>query len=400
MKQLAVVVLAAEPARGAVLGRRIEATGDARLARVVHEPASLREAIAKARPVALVADLGRDAAAVLAALEALAEPRPPLLVYGPDDDAALVLRTMRLGAREFVPDDADASGFQAALERVLRSATPKAALEPAEARVIAVLGAKGGVGTTFVASQLAIVLQALAGPTAILDLGPPPGDLALHLDLQPPYCLARAARETETLDATFLRTLLCRHPSGVQLLSASERVEDAELLRAVDVERAIALLRDEFQWLVIDFGRAWSEAAVRALDGVDQLLLITQAEVPALVNARRQLDLLERLGLPAERVHLVENRHGGAGAVSERELVRALGRHVEMQLPEDESVPKCANEGQSLGEASPYGHAQRAMVELARQVLAWCGHADPSPARTGLLERVRLGLARRANGAA
>jgi pilus assembly protein CpaE len=399
MKRAAVVVLSARREWGLALARRIEGLGAVRLQALASDAGSLRDALETQRPAALVADLGQASDRMLAALEAVPEPRPLLFVCGPPDDARLVLRAMRLGAREYLGEDPDSDALRAAFAQLRETG---AAPEPAAAaaHVIAVLGAKGGVGTTFVASQLAVVLCAAAGKTALLDLAQPPGDAALHLDLKPGYGLARAACETATLDATFLRTLLCPHPSGVQFLAASERAEDAELLRPESLERAIALLRSDFDWLVLDLGRGWTEGCVSALDFVSHVLLVTQADVPALVNARRQLDLLERLGIASERVHVVENRQGRADAIPERDMKRFLGRAVEVRLPEDPAAVLCANEGRTLSEAAPYGHAQRALVSLARSVAVWCGREERPPARTSLLERVRAGLSRRNDGAA
>jgi pilus assembly protein CpaE len=393
------VVLAGERERGAALARRIVALVPG-VEAVAAVAGSLREAIAASRPAALVADVATGGGGVFAAFEALPEPRPPLLVCGPPDDAALVLRALRLGAREFVPQDADAAAFRAALERLLAREAPPVERGRGRAPVLAVLGAKGGVGNTFVASQLAVVLQALAGSTALFDLALPAGDAALHLDLQPHHWLAAAARDGAALDATLLRTLLTPHRSGVELLAAVEHAADGELLDAPTVERAVVLLRAEFEWVVLDLGRGWSEGTVRALDAADHVVLVTSADVPALVAARRQLELLGRLGVLAERIHVVENRHGRAEAIPERDLRRFLPRPVEAQLPEDAVVASCANEGRLLAEAAPHGHAHRAIVELGRCARTWCGQEDPPPARTGLLERVRLGLARRGYGTA
>ena len=398
MTRFAVLVFSPERERGDSLGRRIEALG-ARLQSVASDAAELRDGVLGSRPDALVADLGPSPDVALAALEALPEPRPALLVCGPTDDNHVVLRAMRLGAREFLVPEPDASALQAALERVLRKAAPSPGA-PTQAPVIALLGAKGGVGTTFVACQLTVTLQALGGRTALFDLAAPPGDAALHLDLQPSYGLAGAARETEALDATFLRTLLCSHPSGAQMLAATQRAEDAELLRAASVERAIALLRADFDWVVIDLGRGWSEGSVRALDFASQVLLLTQADVPALANARSQLDLLERLGVAPERVHVVENRHGRAEAIPERDATRFLGRPIEVRLPDDPAAAASANEGRMLGETAAYGHLHRAVVGLARSAASWCGREERRPASKGLLERVRLGLWRKSYGAA
>jgi pilus assembly protein CpaE len=399
MEQLSFVIVSSRMEIGAAL----EQIGCARVKARVSWPDSLSEAVHRHRPDALLVDLIEDAEARLDEIEALPVPRPLMLACGPADDGRVVLRAMRLGAREFLSPDPDPDTLRASIEHLANGAASNQRAVPraSEGTVIAVLGAKGGVGATTVACQLAVGLQDLGDSTALLDLALPQGDAALHLDLQPAYALVGAAREAEALDATFLRTLLSPHRSGVQLLAATERAEEAELLRAEPVERALALLRADFDWVVVDLGRSWSEGSVRALDLASEVILVTELDVPALANARRQLELLERLGVSAGRVHVVENRHGRAEALTGRDSRRFLGRPVELRLPDEPAAAgACVNEGRTVGEAARNGRLHRAVVELAQAVHEWSGRETALPARSGVLARVRLGLARRVYGAA
>jgi pilus assembly protein CpaE len=399
MEQLSFVIVSNRMEIGAAL----EQTGCARVKARVSWPDSLSEAVHRHRPDALYVDLIEDAEARLDEVEALPIPHPLMLASGPADDGRVVLRAMRLGAREFLSPDPDPDTLRASVEHLANGASSNQHAVPraSEGTVIAVLGAKGGVGATTVACQLAVGLQDLGEPTALLDLALPQGDAALHLDLQPAYGLVGAAREAEALDATFLRTLLSPHRSGVQLLAATERAEEAELLRAEPVERVLALLRADFDWVVVDLGRSWSDGSVRALDLASEVILVTELDVPALANARRQLELLERLGVSAGRVHVVENRHGRAEALTGRDGRRFLGRPVELRLPDEPAAAgACVNEGRTVGEAARNGRLHRAVLELAQAVREWSGREAALPERSGVLARVRLGLARRVYGAA
>jgi len=399
MEQLSFVIVSSRMEIGAAL----EQTGRALVKARVCWPDSLSEAVHRHRPDALLIDLIEDTAARLDEVEALPVPRPLMLATGPADDGRVVLRAMRLGAGEFLSPDPDPETLRASIEHLANGASPNqhTVAGASEAAVIAVLGAKGGVGATLVASQLAVTLQELGERTALLDLALPQGDAALHLDLQPAYALVGAAREAVALDATFLRTLLSPHRSGVQLLAATERAEDAELLRAEPVERALALLRADFDWVVVDLGRSWSEGSVKALDLASQVILVMELDVPALANARRQLELLERLGVSGSRVHVVENRHGRAEALTGRDGRRFLGHPVELRLPDEPAAAgACVNEGRTLREAARNGRLHRAVGELAQAVHEWSGRKAALPERSGVLARVRLGLARRVYGAA
>jgi pilus assembly protein CpaE len=393
-----VLVFAADRLRADTLVKNLAPRLTERARLVAVDLASLSGEANGSSPAAWLGLAAREDDPVFAAVTAGGEVRPPLVLAGPSADAALVLRAMRIGADEFVGSDEGLDAIERVLRGVLSSHASRQAL--AEGQVIGVLGAKGGVGTTALATQLAVSIQAQAGRTALFDLGQAPGDVSIQLDLSPSYALARAAQETDEFDAVFLRSLLVNHASGVEVLAATAASEDAERLTGLAVDQALALLRTEFDWVVADLGRGWSEGTVRALDALGPILVVTQAEVPCLVNARRQLDLLGDLGVAVERVHLIENRHGRDDAIPERDLRRFLGSEIEARIPEDAAVSRCANEGKTLAEGAPYGEAQRAVVALGRQVLAWCGHDDVRPVRRGLLERVKVGLARRGRGAA
>ncbi len=223
----------------------------------------------------------------------------------------------------------------------------------------------------------------------MVDLNLPLGDVALHFDLQPHYTLASIAGEAERLDATALRTVLRVHDTGVSVLAAPRLVEEAELVRGPLVERALELLREEFDWVILDVSRSWSEASVRALDLADQVLLVTLLDVPTLNHARAHLDLLRRLGHPDEKLRLVANRYSKSDAVTEQDFAGFLGRAPDACLPNDyRTTVASVNEGRPVGEVAPKAPLSRAYLALAEKVYFWCGVELPGKPRRGLFGRL------------
>jgi pilus assembly protein CpaE len=230
------------------------------------------------------------------------------------------------------------------------------------------------VGATVVACQLAAALQALGSRTVVVDLNYPLGDVALHFDVRPTYTLAHVVKQADELDATYLRGLLQGHRSGVQILAAPERVEEAELVRGVHVERVISILREEFDFVVLDVSRSWNEASVRALDLASEILLITSLDVPTLNHARQHLDLLRRLGHSDAKIHPIANRYSRRDAVTDKEFAQFLGRAPDTHLPNDyPNTVGSVNEGRPLGEVAPRSALHQAYVALARSAHAWSG---------------------------
>jgi pilus assembly protein CpaE len=353
---------------------QLNASPHSQVSGVVTRREGLAAAIAERRPDLVFADLAPDPERLLETLAAI-EPRPPLLVAGPAEDAALILRALELGAKHFFPADPSAEDLHRTLARIAGEASADAPARPL-APIVAVLGAKGGVGTSFVACQLAVSLQAQGARTAIVDLNLPLGDVALYFDLQPKYTLAHVAREADRLDATYLREVLARHHSGVHVLASPARLDEAMLVKGDHVDRVLQLLRQDFDYVVADVSREWKETSIRALDLASQVLLVTLPDVATLSQARKHLDLLRRLGRPEEALHLVTNRNAVAGQLSDHDYLHFLGRAPEVRIPNDfANTLLSVNEGRTVGEVAPRGSLHVAYDALARQLTAWCGRA-------------------------
>jgi len=369
---------------------RLSAVPGAEVAVIVDDPEDLSDALKAESPDVLYADLGHAPHVVLDLLESLGSAMPDLLVSGCQDDSQVILRSMQIGAREFLPQAPNEDDLNRAIQRLLRGRQVEPAIERS-AQVISVMGAKGGVGATCVTSQLAASLQEKGGRVVIVDLNFPLGDVALHFDIEPSYTLADIAREGDSLDGTYLRSILQVHQSGVQILAAPPRIEDSELIQGEHVTRLLEILRRQFDFVLLDVSRNWNDASVRALDLADQILVVTSLDVPTLHHARKHMELLRRLGHPTEKIHAVVNRQSSGDAVTERDLTRFLGRKADAAIPNDyANTVESVNQGKPLGEIAPRAALTQAFRDLAHQVHVWCGLAENETTRsTKLTDRFR-----------
>ena len=369
---------------------RLEADGVLGMATVVASPAELFEAVTSQSPDLVVSDLGIDPEGVLELLSKLPAPRPALLVVGPQDHPGAILRSMRMGVREYFDTRPSEAELRYAIERFAAERVSEPEVSRS-ARVLAVMGAKGGAGATVVACQLAAGLQAMGARTAVVDLNLPLGDVALYFDVQPAYTLAHVAREDDRLDETYLRTVLQGPPDGVQLLAAPSHAEEAELVTGHHVERVLELLRSDFDWVIVDASRNWGEPTMRALDLADQILLVTLMDVPTLHHTRQHLDLLERLGHSGARIRLIANRHSAEDSVGDKDVVEFLDRELDYRIPNDYPTTSAAvNRGISVAEVAPRSPLSRAFEGLAQNVYDWCSAELPEATRSeGVLARAK-----------
>lgn len=373
------------------LVRTIEANAGVECRRRVEDAAELAESVHDVVPELLFLDLGADPDAVLSAVEKLETPTPVFVFCGVDD-SGLVRKAMRAGGREYIStdhedlvDQLDATVLRLAAELPVQTPTRRAA-------VLAVMGAKGGSGATFVSCQLAAALAQGGDKVALVDGHLRMGDVALHLDLKPEYSLADLAAQAESFDATFLRTTLTAHDSGVSVLASPPRPEEADVVTLPLVERAVRLLVSDFDWVVWDIPSDFDDRSMLILDTADRILVVTTPEVPALSHTKTQLDLLGRLGRSPDTLRTILNRVDKRAPVSEKEARTFLGRDVDATLPNDYGrASACVNEGRTIGDLAGRSPLARAFAELASQVRGWCGRDDAESSQQGggLLNRLR-----------
>ncbi len=382
MVRLSLLVFSERDDFSARICKQLNASSVAHVSAVVTHRDRLAETIAARRPTLVLADLAPAPDALLDLLGTV-ESRPPLLVCGPSEDARLILRALELGAKHFFAGEPATEDLHRTLERIADEQLPERSERPL-APIVAVMGAKGGVGTSFVACQLAVSLQAQGARTAVVDLNLPLGDVALYLDLHPKHTLAHVVKDVDRLDATFLRSVLAQHHSGVHVLAAPTRLDEAMMIKGGHVERILHLLREDFDWIVVDVSREWKETSIRALDLASQVLLVTLPDIATLSQARKHLDLLRRLGRPEDALHLVSNRNAASGQLGDGDYVNFLGRAPEARLPNDFTTTLLSvNEGRTIGEVAPRSSLQAAYDGLARQLTSWCGREavpDEAPA--------------------
>jgi len=282
------------------------------------------------QPDVLVLDL-RGHAHLPAALPILKRQHPAtgVLIVADRLDPTLLLEAMRAGVTEVVAAPLVASDIEAAINRlgVQRSVTPHSGI------ALAFVGAKGGVGTTTVAVNVATTLARLVpGSTLLVDLHVTNGDAAVFLGAEPRFSIVDALENTHRLDESFFRNLIVKTKAGVDLLSSSERVMTSPL----DVRRIRTLLEmaeRHYRYVVLDISR--SDAAVLdALEGVKQIVVVANQELATVRSASRMAATLrQRHG--KDKLTVVLSRPDRLAEIGHEDVERAVGVKVKHTLPSD-----------------------------------------------------------------
>jgi len=184
---------------------------------------------------------------------------------------------------------------------------------------------------------------------------------------------------------------MARHRSACSILAAPTRLEQAEVQTRERTDQVLELLRQEFDWVIVDVSRSWNEPSALAIERADQILLVTLLEVTTLNHAKQHIDLLERLGFADGRLGLVVNRFSKSDPVTEKDCEGFVGRPIDARVPNDYATSAdCINQGRSVVEIAPGGALDRAFSKLAQDIGARCGLDIAGQKReAGLTDRIR-----------
>jgi pilus assembly protein CpaE len=291
-------------------------------------------------------------------------------------DLGMLNQALQSGVREVV-QAGDHAALAAACRRsrdvswrILAATTTERTGPTVDGKIITVFTAKGGVGKTFLAINLGVVLaQRGANQVCVVDLDLSSGDVAISLLLDPVRTLADAVPMSGHIDTTGAASLLTPYRPGLDMLLAPVTPGDAEKVPPSLAGELLAVLRTMFDYVVVDTPPSLSEHVLTALDASAHHVLLTTPDVPALKNLRVVLDVLDMLSYPPEIRSVVLNRAEPKLRLTQEDVERVIRTPVAVQIPASRAVPISVNKGTPITLASP-GHAvSKAISNFARQRL-------------------------------
>jgi pilus assembly protein CpaE len=307
-----------------------------------------------AKPAIVFVDLEKDPGLGVRLTQFLSDQHPDLrfVAAGPAPSPELLMSAMQAGVSEYLTKPLTQENLTAALERMERKLGAAAGIVQEPGRLLVFFSAKGGSGSTTVASNLAIHLQQLTQKRTLLaDLDLELGEIALFLGVQPRFNFVDLVHNFHRLDAELLASYIERHESGVHLLSAPFHPEKVEAVGGDQIRQILKFLKQNYDFIVVDTPRSFSPAAMAAFEQADAIYIVTAVDLPSLRNIKRSLPLLERItgGQLRERVRLVVNRYHPDNVISLDEVHRTLGLDVHWKLSNDyETVINSINAGEPL----------------------------------------------------
>jgi pilus assembly protein CpaE len=309
-------------------------------------------------------------------------PEMGVVIVAKTMDPGLLLEAMRAGVNELVTDPVT----QASLEKAITSVAGKhSGSEGGD--VFAFIGAKGGVGATTAAVNVATALGSISKPgrTLLIDLHQAGGDAAVFLGAEPRFSVLDALENTRRLDEAYFKGLVSEVAPRTDLLAAPERASSVQL-EAAKIRAVLTFVRSAYRYIVLDVPRSDS-AVLESLDQVSAIIIVANQELATVKSASRlAAGLRQRYG--HERIKVVVSRSDRQADIGQADVERAIGSEIDHTFPSDyRHALQALNKGRPLA-LDNHNDLSASFKSFAVKLTGGRPEREPAPARSSFLGRL------------
>jgi pilus assembly protein CpaE len=289
-------------------------------------------------------------------------------------DQELLMRAIRTGVKEFLMQPLNEEEVRQSLERFKERQDKSSSVVPLKpGHIINVIGAKGGVGTTTVAVNLAASLAEKKGiKAALVDMNMLFGEVPLFLEIKPKHDLCEITKQVSRLDTTFLMNALSKSAAGVYVLPSPRHFDQHEALDSKVMDRVLELMSRMFDYVIIDGGHPLNPMFLKLLAASDTVLLTSVLTLPCLSNIDKLLRSLLNLGYPVDKlIKVVINRYIKSSEISLEDAENGISKKIFWTIPNDYRTTLTAiNQGKSLSQIAKNAAITKSFKDLADCIAA------------------------------
>ncbi|MDD2845604.1 MAG: AAA family ATPase [Rhodoferax sp.] len=278
-----------------------------------------------------------------------------VLLVSPDASIDLLKSAMEAGVRHILPAPLSRDSVISAVDYWHKTESLSSRLTDNKGELLAFLNAKGGSGSTFLASNLGYTLAAAGRKVLLMDLNLFFGDMVANVtDRKPGASILDLARQSELLDAALLESSVLAARENLYVLAAPLFPYHIEILTPKILQKILVLALSHYDFVILDTGRTLDPTTIKALDLSDRIYLVLQLALPAIQNVKRIETVFEGLGYGQNKLQVVVNRYEKNGSIALDELERVTQTRVARTVPASyEAVMASINEGVPLPMLSP-----------------------------------------------
>lgn len=349
---------------------------------VIGEATDAKQAIAlakKLQPDVILMDINMPGMDGITATQILSVdvPSASIIMMSVQNEQEYLRKAMVAGAKNYLTKPFSSDELLQAIKQVHESEMRRrvVALKPEsgkvqQGKIITVFSAKGGIGKTTIATNLAVALAAkIDGNVCVVDADLQFGDVALFLNLIPQATIADLVQDIDHLDEKLLEGYLCRYSHNVKVLAAPSRPEQAETISGLHLASILKLLRSMFQYVVVDTAPSFNDVMLAALDATDEVLVVSAMDLPTVKNVKLCLEIMDSLNYTEDKVKLILNRSDSEGGMEIREVEETLRQRFSATVPSDgRTVVSSVNRGVPFVISNPETNVAQSIYKLARMV--------------------------------
>jgi pilus assembly protein CpaE len=328
------------------------------------------------RPDVAIVSLEEPIARPQRTIEALSagDEAPAVIVVSSLGDRDHIRKAMLAGARDYLGKPIKSGELQQAIVAAHQSEQHRRDLAGGGRRqgeVIAIFGAKGGIGKTTLSINLAVAIaQQTKQRVALVDIDTQLGDVAVMLDIVPEHTIVDAAEMVDRLEPELIQTLLREDASGVQVLAGPMTPQEGESISGHHIKKIIEVMAKTYDYVVIDTAPHYNDAVLTVLDAATMILLMSTPDVPAMKNTKLTLGMMRTWHYSEDKVKLVINHAYSINGVVAGDVSTTLDYAVFWKIPYDPAVPAAVKIGRPAVEVKSGSKMAQNIVALAQTI---CG---------------------------
>src|SRR6266516_3707743 len=310
-------------------------------------------------------------------------PDRPVVVMSEASPNGFLRQAFEAGADDVITLPQPPAEVAFTLQKVIARRKGLAMPGKSAAPIIAVLGPKGGTGKTLIATNLAVALAQRDANVVLVDLDLQFGDIGLALGLSPERTMYDLMKAGPPFDHEKLDRHLIRHSSGVKVLIAPTRPDQASAV-SIDFLRDIyASLRTMCDAVVVDTPPGFTPEVIATIDVSTEICMVGMLDSLSLKNTKLGLETLDLMGYDTDHVSLVLNRADSRVGITHDDVSVLVGRGPDVSIPSDREIPRSVNEGTPIVAAKQSSGAAKAFRSLAdRYAKTQVSNPEPLPSST------------------
>lgn len=292
-----------------------------------------------------------------------------VLALSDNPSVELIIEVMRAGAKEFVPVPIIKNEFFEAIKKLVTEMNEP--VKKNKCKIISVFSNKGGIGKTSLATNLALELAKITKENiALIDLNFQMGDITTFLDLKPSFNISYMLENLDKINETFLLSTLERYKStSLYVLADPPYFKQADNIQPRQITRLFNTLKETFSYIIVDAEASFDGKNIAALDNSDLIMLVTVANLPALRNTQRCLELFEKLGYDKEKIKIVVNRYMENDEIKEGDIEKVLSKDIYWKIPNNYfAIMSAINKGIPVSDVNDTTNVSQSYKKLAQQI--------------------------------